>query len=147
VFQSFNLFPGLTAIENVRFGADVARRPDAVARAREALQRVGLEQRLDHFPHQLSGGEQQRVAIARALATGNPIMLADEPTGELDFKTGVQILRVLEEQARAGLSVLIVTHNREISRVADRVIELSSGHIVADGPPAGGRADLSELQW
>jgi putative ABC transport system ATP-binding protein len=147
VFQSFNLFPGLTAIENVRFGADVARRPDAAARARDALDRVGLEQRIDHFPHQLSGGEQQRVAIARALATGNPIVLADEPTGELDFTTGVQILRVLEEQARSGLSVLIVTHNREISRVADRVIELSSGHIVADGPPAGGRADLSELQW
>jgi putative ABC transport system ATP-binding protein len=147
VFQSFNLFPGLTALENVRFGADVARRPDAVDRAREALERVGLDQRLDHFPHQLSGGEQQRVAIARALATGNPIMLADEPTGELDFTTGVQILRVLEEQARAGLSVLIVTHNREISRVADRVIELSSGRIVADGPPAGGRAELSELQW
>jgi putative ABC transport system ATP-binding protein len=147
VFQSFNLFPGLTAIENVRFGADVAQRPDAAVRAREALQQVGLEHRLDHFPHQLSGGEQQRVAIARALATGNPIMLADEPTGELDFTTGVQILRVLEEQARAGLSVLIVTHNREISRVADRVIELSSGHIVADGPPRGGRADLSEVQW
>lgn len=147
VFQSFNLFPGLTAIENVRFGADVAQRPDAAERAKEALERVGLEQRLGHFPHQLSGGEQQRVAIARALATGNPIMLADEPTGELDFTTGVQILRVLEEQARAGLSVLIVTHNREISRVADRVIELSSGRIVGDGPPAGGRAELSELQW
>jgi len=147
VFQSFNLFPGLTATENVRFGADVARRDDAAERAREALGRVGLEQRADHFPHQLSGGEQQRVAIARALATGNSILLADEPTGELDFTTGVQILRVLEEQARSGLSVLIVTHNREISRVADRVIELSSGHIVADGPPAGGRADLSELQW
>jgi putative ABC transport system ATP-binding protein len=147
VFQSFNLFPGLTAIENVRFGADVARRPDAAEQAREALERVGLAQRLEHFPHQLSGGEQQRVAIARALATGNPIMLADEPTGELDFTTGVQILSVLEEQARAGLSVLIVTHNREISRVADRVIELSSGRIVGDGPPAGGRAELSELQW
>jgi len=147
VFQSFNLFPGLTAMENVRFGADVARRPDAAMRARHALERVGLERRLEHFPHQLSGGEQQRVAIARALATGNPIMLADEPTGELDFATGVQILRVLEEQARAGLAVLIVTHNREISRVADRVIELSSGRIVSDGPPAGGRADLSELQW
>ena len=102
VFQSFNLFPGLTAVENVRFGADVARRPDAAERAGEALQRVGLEERFDHFPHQL-GGEQQRVAIARALATGNPIMLADEPTGELDF-TGVQILRALEEQACAGLS-------------------------------------------
>jgi putative ABC transport system ATP-binding protein len=147
VFQSFNLFPGLTAIENVRFGADVAKRPDAAERAREALIQVGLDERLDHFPHQLSGGEQQRVAIARALATGNPIMLADEPTGELDFTTGVQILRVLEQQARAGLSVLTVTHNREISRVADRVIELSSGRIVADGPPAGGRARLSELQW
>lgn len=147
VFQSFNLFPGLTAMENVRFGADVARRADAATHAREALERVGLEQRLEHFPHQLSGGEQQRVAIARALATGNPIMLADEPTGELDFSTGVQILRVLEEQARAGLSVLVVTHNREISRVADRVIELSSGRIVGDGPPAGGRADISELQW
>lgn len=147
VFQSFNLFPGLTARENVRFGADVARRPDAAERARDALERVGLGNRLDHFPHQLSGGEQQRVAIARALATGNPIMLADEPTGELDFATGVQILRVLEAQARAGLSVLIVTHNREISRVADRVIELSSGRIVADGPPAGGRADLADLQW
>lgn len=147
VFQSFNLFPGLTATENVRFGADVARRRDAAERAREALEQVGLGQRVDHFPHQLSGGEQQRVAIARALATGNQIMLADEPTGELDFTTGVQILRVLEEQARAGLSVLIVTHNREISRVADRVIELSSGHIVSDGPPPGGRADLSELQW
>lgn len=147
IFQSFNLFPGLTAIENVRFGADVARRQGAATRAREALERVGLEGRLEHFPHQLSGGEQQRVAIARALATGNPILLADEPTGELDFTTGVQILRVLEEQARSGLTVLIVTHNREISRVADRVLELSSGHIVADGPPAGGRADLSELQW
>jgi putative ABC transport system ATP-binding protein len=147
VFQSFNLFPGLTALENVRFGADVARRRDAAGGATDALERVGLGERLHHFPHQLSGGEQQRVAIARALATGNPILLADEPTGELDFTTGVQILRVLEEQARAGLSVLIVTHNREISRVADRVIELSSGHIVADGPPAGGRAELSELQW
>jgi putative ABC transport system ATP-binding protein len=147
VFQSFNLFPGLTALENVRFGADTARRADAAARARDALARVGLDRRFDHFPHQLSGGEQQRVAIARALATGNPIMLADEPTGELDFATGVQILRVLEEQARSGLSVLVVTHNREISRVADRVIELSSGRIVADGPPAGGRVELSELQW
>lgn len=88
-----------------------------------------------------------RVGQPRALAAGNPILLADEATGELDFRTGVQILRVLEEQARAGMTVLIVTHNREISRIADRVIELSSGHIVADGPPAGGRARTDELQW
>ncbi len=147
IFQTFNLFPGLTAYENVRFGADAAGRDDPATRSAEALERVGLGDRLRHFPHQLSGGEQQRVAIARSLATGNPIMLADEPTGELDFRTGVQILSVLEEQARAGMTVLIVTHNREISRVADRVIELSSGRIVADGPPAGGKAPISDLQW
>jgi putative ABC transport system ATP-binding protein len=147
IFQSFNLFPGLTALENVRFGADVARRADAAFHAREALTKVGLGERLDHFPHQLSGGEQQRVAIARALATGNPILLADEPTGELDFATGVQILGVLQAQAAAGMTVLVVTHNREISRVADRVVELSSGHIVSDGPPAGGKADVADLQW
>ena len=147
IFQSFNLFPALTALENVRFGADVANQADPLERTVEALEQVGLGDRLRHFPHQLSGGEQQRVAIARALATGNPIMLADEPTGELDFRTGVQILRVLEAQANAGMSVLVVTHNREISRVADRVIELSSGQIVSDGPPPGGRADIGDLQW
>ena len=87
------------------------------------------------------------MAIARALATGNPILLADEPTGELDFRTGVQILELLREQAQAGKTVLVVTHNREISRVGDRVIELSSGHIVADGPPAGGKAAISDLHW
>jgi putative ABC transport system ATP-binding protein len=147
VFQSFNLFPGLTALENVEFGADVAGRADARRLATESLRSVGLGDRLDHFPHQLSGGEQQRVAIARALATGNSVLLADEPTGELDFRTGVQILEVLEQQARAGLTVLIVTHNREISRIADRVIELSSGRIVGDGPPRGGKVPIAELQW
>ena len=147
IFQTFNLFPALTAYENVRFGADAAQRSDADDRTKQALTQVGLSGRENHFPHQLSGGEQQRVAIARALATGNPIMLADEPTGELDFRTGIQILQVLEEQARAGMTVLVVTHNREISRIADRVIELSSGHIVADGPPSGGRAATTDLQW
>jgi putative ABC transport system ATP-binding protein len=87
------------------------------------------------------------VAIARALATGNPIILADEPTGELDFRTGVQILELLREQAEAGKTVVVVTHNREISRVADRVVELSSGHIVSDGPLAGGRAAVGDLHW
>ncbi len=147
IFQSFNLFPGLTALENVRFGADASRRPHADQRARDALSQVGLLERSRHFPHQLSGGEQQRVAIARALATGNPVMLADEPTGELDFRTGVQILEALEAQSRAGMTVLVVTHNREISRIADRVIELSSGRIVGDGPPTGGRAAITDLQW
>jgi putative ABC transport system ATP-binding protein len=146
VFQSFNLFPGLTALENVQFGTEVAgRRDDGIAA--HLLEQVGLADRMDHFPHQLSGGEQQRVAIARALATGNPVLLADEPTGELDFRTGVQILELLEAQADAGKTVLVVTHNREISRAADRVIELGSGHIVEDGPPRGGRAPISELHW
>ena len=147
IFQSFNLFPALTASENVQFGADVAGRSDAERVATDVLERVGLRDRADHFAHQLSGGEQQRVAIARALATGNPILLADEPTGELDFGTGVQILELLRAQAQAGRTVIVVTHNREISRVADRVIELSSGHIVADGPPAGGRAAIADLHW
>jgi putative ABC transport system ATP-binding protein len=147
IFQTFNLFPGLTALENVQFGADASRRPSPREAAQTAIERVGLVARSDHFPHQLSGGEQQRVAIARALATGNPIVLADEPTGELDFRTGVQILAALEEQARNGMTVLVVTHNREISRIADRVIELSSGRIVADGPPRDGRASIGDLQW
>jgi putative ABC transport system ATP-binding protein len=147
VFQTFNLFPALTAQENVQFAIDVTRRDSSGPGAADVLGSVGLGERLNHFPHQLSGGEQQRVAIARALATGNPVLLADEPTGELDFRTGVAILELLHAQAHTGVTVLIVTHNREISRVADRVIELSSGEIVADGPPAGGRADVSSLRW
>ena len=147
VFQSFNLFPALTALENVRFGAEVAGRTGSRDLAADVLHQVGLGSRLDHFPHQLSGGEQQRVAIARALATGNPILLADEPTGELDFHTGVQILELLWSQAAAGKTVLVVTHNREISRCADRVVELSSGRIVDDGPPAGGKAAIDDLRW
>ncbi len=147
VFQTFNLFPALTAIENVQFAIDVTRHGRSGPAAETVLERVGLRDRLDHFPHQLSGGEQQRVAIARALATGNPVLLADEPTGELDFRTGVQILELLHEQSHAGVTVLIVTHNREISRVADRVIELSSGDIVADGAPAEGHSDIASLRW
>lgn len=148
IFQTFNLFPALTAIENVEFGLDVAGRGGGRAAAAATLAEVGLESRVDHFPHELSGGEQQRVAIARALATGSPVLLADEPTGELDFETGVQILKLLHAQSHAGRCVLVVTHNREISRAAHRVIELSSGKVVADGPPASGApADLSELRW
>ena len=85
--------------------------------------------------------------MARALATNNPVLLADEPTGELDYQTGVRILELLERQAESGRAVLVVTHNREISRMADRVVELSSGRIVADGPPAGGKTAVSELSW
>ena len=146
IFQSFNLFPGLTALENVQFGIDASGHPDG-AEAVEMLVKVGLAERVDHFPHELSGGEQQRVAIARALATNNPVLLADEPTGELDFVTGTQILEVLRQQAMDNRAVLVVTHNREISRVADRVIELSSGRVASDGAPVGGRAEIKDLHW
>ena len=144
IFQAFNLFPGLTTRENILFGIDAA---GSGSDADAVLASVGLGDKGDRFPHELSGGEQQRVGVARALATGNPILLCDEPTGELDFKTGVQILELLQEQAGNGRAVLVVTHNREISRMADRVVELSSGRIVSDGPPAGGRAPVAELHW
>jgi putative ABC transport system ATP-binding protein len=148
IFQTFNLFGALTARENVEFALHVSGRAHDRDGATGMLERVGLGNRSDHFPHELSGGEQQRVAIARAVATGSPVLLADEPTGELDFGTGVQILELLREQAAEGRCVLVVTHNREISRMADRVLELSSGRLVSDGPPPGGRpADVTELRW
>jgi putative ABC transport system ATP-binding protein len=148
IFQTFNLFPQLSALENVQFGADAAGRDGGRDAAAAMLDRVGLGARRNHFPHELSGGEQQRVAIARALCTGNPVLLADEPTGELDFRTGVAILELLHEQTHTlGTAVLVVTHNREISRMGDRVVELSSGRIVGDGPPAGGTVETSELHW
>jgi putative ABC transport system ATP-binding protein len=119
----------------------------AAPSAAAVLESVGLGERVNQFPNQLSGGEQQRVAIARALATGNPVLLADEPTGELDFHTGIRILELLRAQARPGRVVLVVTHNREIARIADRVVELSSGRIIGDGPPKGGKANVSDLYW
>jgi putative ABC transport system ATP-binding protein len=146
VFQSFNLFPGLTALENVQFGIDASGRHSGPT-ARKVLESVDLGGRLNQFPHQLSGGEQQRIAVARALATGNPVLLADEPTGELDFHTGVRILQLLRDQVGPGRVVLVVTHNREIARSADRVIELSGGRIARDGEPEGGRANVADLFW
>lgn len=147
VFQAFNLFPELTALENVRFGAELGGHGDAAELATEMLDDVGLGDRARHFPHQLSGGEQQRVAIARCLATGNPVLLADEPTGELDFGTGIQILQLLRDRADAGQTVVLVTHNREIARIADLVVELHSGQVVSAFPPTGGPVDVAGLQW
>ncbi len=147
VFQAFNLFPELTALENVRFAAENAGRPDATQLATRMLEDVELGHRLHHFPHELSGGEQQRVAIARSLATGNPIVLADEPTGELDFRTGIQILGLLRSRASAGQTVLVVTHNREIARMADVVVELSNGRIGSVAAPPGGPVDVAALRW
>ena len=129
-------------------GAEITHRGrDARQRSLEVVDQVGLTDRLHHYPTELSGGEQQRVAIARALATGNPIVVADEPTGDLDFRTGVQVVELLQAQADAGHTVIVVTHNRETSRAAGRVIEVGSGRIVSDGPPAGGRAPISDLHW
>jgi putative ABC transport system ATP-binding protein len=148
IFQSFNLFPSLTALENVQFVLDVVGKKNGVGKlAGEALESVGLGERVHHFPHQLSGGEQQRVAIARALAKEAPVLLADEPTGELDFRTGVQILELLKRQAEAAKTVIIVTHNREIARIADRVVELHDGQVASDGPPRNGKVSIADLMW
>lgn len=147
IFQTFNLFPTLSALENVQYVADLAKLKKSKQKAVEALQTVGLGDRIRHFPHQLSGGEQQRVAIARALVKNAPIILADEPTGELDFRTGRQILKLLVEQKEMKKTVLLVTHNREISRLSHRVIELHSGQIFSDGPPSGGTVSIDLLKW
>lgn len=132
VFQFFNLIPTLTAVENVELVAELTMR-DGAARSREVLELVGLADRMDHFPAQLSGGEQQRVAIARALVKEPPILLCDEPTGELDFETGRMIIGLLRRLNREnGQTVLLVTHNAPVGGVADRVVRLRSGTIVDD---------------
>ena len=132
VFQFFNLIPTLTALENVELVADLTG-SDGDERARAVLEEVGLGDRANHFPSQLSGGEQQRVAIARALVKQPPILLCDEPTGELDFETGRMILALLRRLNREnGQTVLLVTHNAAVGEMADRVVRLRSGEIVED---------------
>lgn len=129
VFQSYNLLPDLTALENVEFSTELVGHPrsDAIA----ALAQVGLRDRMDHFPAELSGGEQQRVSIARAIAKKPRVLLCDEPTGALDFKTGILVLEVLKQIHREqGTTVLLITHNQAIAQIADRVITLRSGEIL-----------------
>ena len=131
VFQSFHLLPSLTAIENVMLPLELSGAPNAAARAREALTRVGLDQRLRHYPKQLSGGEKQRVAIARAFVGGPSLLFADEPTGNLDNKTGARILSLLFElNAAAGTTLVLVTHDLDAARRCTRLIELESGRLV-----------------
>jgi len=134
VFQSFQLIPTLTAEENVLLPAELAGAgADAAARARELLARVGLSDRLDHYPVQLSGGEQQRVALARAFITRPPILLADEPTGNLDGATGQHVLELLLELNRVeGATLILVTHDPGLAAHADRVITLRDGLVVSD---------------
>jgi putative ABC transport system ATP-binding protein len=127
VFQFYNLIPGLTAKENVALVTEIAENPLDPS---EALERVGLAERVDHFPSQLSGGEQQRVAIARAIAKRPQVLLCDEPTGALDYKTGVQVLEVLDSVTRdLGTSTAVITHNAPVAAIADRVVSLADGSI------------------
>jgi putative ABC transport system ATP-binding protein len=136
VFQSFHLIPTMTALENVAVPLEFRGAPDAMGIARDKLGRVGLSHRLDHYPGQLSGGEQQRVAIARALASGARIIIADEPTGNLDHVTGEQIIRLLFDlRTQDGASLLLVTHDRALAQRCDRVAEVLDGRIVAGAMP------------
>jgi len=131
VFQFFHLLPSLTALENVLVPMEIAGAPNAAARAKELLGEVGLLERGHHYPSQLSGGEQQRIAIARALANNPPILLADEPTGNLDSTTGHQIIQLLLEVNRTRKTTLVlVTHDPELAAVADVSIALRDGKVV-----------------
>ena len=125
VFQFYNLVQNLTALENVELAAQICRDP---LPADEVLRRVGLGERLDNFPAQLSGGEQQRVAIARALAKNPKLLLCDEPTGALDYVTGKEVLKLLQDTCRReGMTVVVITHNTALTPMADRVIHIKSG--------------------
>lgn len=144
VFQFYNLIPSLTARENVALITDIARNAMLPA---EALEIVGLGQRLDHFPAQLSGGEQQRVAIARAIVKRPDVLLCDEPTGALDVHTGITVLEALDRVNREfGTTMAIITHNAVIAGMADRVISLSDGRIVQESRNAQ-RKQAAELVW
>ena len=127
VFQFYNLIPNLTALENVELALQICKNP---MDAREVLEEVGLGERLDNFPAQLSGGEQQRVSIARALAKNPKILLCDEPTGALDYNTGKAILKLLQDTCRMkGMTVVLITHNSAIAPMADRVVKIKNGRV------------------
>ena len=144
VFQFYNLIPSLTARENVALVTDIAVAPMPAA---DALELVGLGDRLDHFPAQLSGGEQQRVAIARAVAKRPDVLLCDEPTGALDFETGKRVLEVLNHVNReVGTTTAIITHNAAIAALGDRVVRMSSGRIV-ERTRNEHRASPDDIRW
>jgi putative ABC transport system ATP-binding protein len=144
VFQFYNLIPSLTAIENVALVTDLADRPLSPA---EALALVGLTDRRDHYPAQLSGGEQQRVAIARAIAKRPDVLLCDEPTGALDVATGKIVLKAIADVNRElGTTTAVITHTAAIAAISDRVLQLADGRIVADRRNAS-RASPQTLEW
>ena len=130
IFQFYNLIPNLTALENVEIAAQLCSDP---VPAKEILEKVGLSERFLNFPSQLSGGEQQRVAIARALAKKPKLLLCDEPTGALDYKTGKTILKLLQDTSRRdGMTVVIITHNSALTAMADRIIRVKSGTVISE---------------
>ncbi|MBS6475474.1 MAG: ABC transporter ATP-binding protein [Clostridiales bacterium] len=144
VFQFYNLVPNLTAKENVELATQISR--DAMD-AQEVLKKVGLENRMDNFPAQLSGGEQQRVSIARALAKRPKLLLCDEPTGALDYNTGKTILKLLQDMCRQeGMTVILITHNQAITPMADRVIKMKNGCVqsVSVNPAP---TPVEEIEW
>jgi ABC-type antimicrobial peptide transport system, ATPase component len=145
VFQSYNLLPDLTTLENIEFSTEIVEA--STMSAKEALSAVGLGSRGNHFPSQLSGGEQQRISIARAIAKQPDILLCDEPTGALDFETGIKILELLKEIKRTkDTSIIFITHSKEIAKIADVVIRMRSGEIISyvenDSP-----LSPSEVEW
>jgi putative ABC transport system ATP-binding protein len=148
IFQFFNLIPTLTAVENVEFALYLTQRGKTInQRALDCLDQVGLKNRADHFPSQLSGGEQQRVAIARALSNHPPLLLCDEPTGNLDADTGRQVLKALRDlNKQEHATIVLVTHNTSIAPMADRVVRLHNGSVdkisINDTP-----APVAELSW
>ena len=144
VFQFYNLIPNLTAKENVELAAQICKEH---MEAEEALAGVGLQERMDHFPAQLSGGEQQRVAIARALAKKPKLLLCDEPTGALDDQTGRQVLTLLQRTVKeSGMSVVVITHNAALIPVADRVIRVKDGRVASVSDNETPKA-VEEIQW
>ena len=144
VFQFYNLIPSLTARENVELVTDIAEDPMSPT---DALDMVGLAERIDHFPSQLSGGEQQRVAIARAIAKRPDVLLCDEPTGALDISTGIVVLEAIERVNKdLGTTTAVITHNAAVSAMADRVISLADGRIVSEQRHAT-KVSPRELRW
>jgi putative ABC transport system ATP-binding protein len=144
VFQFYNLIPSLTAWENVAIVTEIADNPMP---PQEALTIVGLSERRDHFPSQLSGGEQQRVAIARAISKNPKVLLCDEPTGALDFKTGILVLEALAQVNREfGTATVIITHNADIAAMADRIINLRNG-LITDITANAVKKSPAELRW
>lgn len=146
VFQTFHLLPKTTALENVELPLIYSSRPDISGLGAKALDRVGLKDRAKHVPSELSGGQQQRVAIARALVNDPEMILADEPTGNLDSKAGLEILAIFQELNRLGKTVVLITHDASVAQMAKRVVEIVDGGIVSDTSVVDPKDALRELE-